>query len=265
MLSVGGPRGVISRTLAISRNLFWEVLRQRVLYLIGFFALFLLSSLRLISEIAIGTEDKIITDLGISGIGVFGLIVAVFVGTEMINKEIEKRTILVLLAKPISRSELIVGKHLGLAAVLALLIAITTMIYFAILSANNIDYQLGSILVAMVYIFLELSLLTAFAIAFGVLTSGLLGSLLTFGIYLMGHLSPDIVKAGALTENPAIITLTKYLYLILPDLTKLDLKNMAVYGQLPPLPTLAFNAVYAIFYTVLVLSITTLAFRRREF
>lgn len=265
MLSVGDPRSVIARIFAISHNLFWEVLRQRVLYLIGFFALFLLGSLRLISEIAIGTEDKIITDLGIGGIGVFGLIVAVFVGTEMINKEIEKRTILVLLAKPISRAELIVGKHLGLSAVLAILIATTTIIYLAILSLNRINYQMGSILVAMVYIFLELSLLSAFAIAFGVLTSGLLGSLLTFGIYLMGHLSPDIVKAGALTENPAIITFTKYLYLILPDLTKLDLKNMAVYGQLPPFPTLAFNAIYAIFYTVLVLSITTLAFRKREF
>ena len=256
----------IGRIIAIASNVFREVIRDRVLYLIGFFAIFLVGSLRLLSEFAIvGTENKIIVDLGLAAIGAMGLIVAVFIGTGMIQKEIEKRTILLVLAKPVARAELIAGKHLGLSAVLAVLVAATTAIYLGFLSLNQIDYPLGSILVAVFYIFLELSLLAAFAITFSVFTSSLLATLLAFGVYLMGHLSPDIVKAGQLSENPAIESFTKNLYLVLPDLSRLDLKNMAVYGSLPDLASLLGNAVYALLYTAFLLAIANLIFWRREF
>lgn len=254
-----------SRILAIAVNVFWEVMRERVLYLIALFALFLLGSLRLLREFALGTEYKIITDLGIAGIGVLGLIVTIFVGTGMINKEIEKRTILVLLAKPISRADLIVGKYFGLSLVLAILIFFTSLIYLVFLSLNRVEYPLGSMVVALFFIFLELSLLTAVAIAFGVFTSSLLATLLTFGVYVMGHLSPDIIKVGELSKNPALISFTRKLYLILPDLTKLDLKNQAVYGLLPDLNTLLFNGIYAVIYIVLLLAIANLIFRQKQF
>lgn len=254
-----------SRILAIAINVFWEVMRERVLYLIALFAIFLFGTLRLLREFSLGTEYKIITDLGIAGIGVIGLIVAIFVGTGMINKEIEKRTVLVLLAKPISRADLIVGKYFGLTGVLGILIFCTSLIYLIFLSLNRVEYPLGSMVIALFFIFLELALLTAVAIALGVFTSSLLATLLTVGVYVMGHLSPDIIKAGELSENPALIGFTRNLYLILPDLTKLDLKNQAVYGLLPDLPTLLFNGIYAVIYIVLLLAIANLIFRQKEF
>jgi len=254
-----------SRILAIALNVFWEVMRERVLYLIALFALFLVGTVRLLREFALGTEFKIITDLGIAGIGVLGLIVAIFVGTGLINKEIEQRTILVLLAKPISRADLIVGKYLGLSAVLAVVVFCSSAIYLGFLSFNQVSYPLGSMVVALFFIFLELSLLTAVAIALGVFTSSLLATLLSVGVYVMGHLSPDIIKAGELSENQAVKSFTKNLYLILPDLTKLDLKNQAVYGIIPDFSTLLFNAVYAAIYIVLLLAIANLIFRQKEF
>lgn len=254
-----------SRILAIALNVFWEVMRERVLYLIALFALFLVGTVRLLKEFALGTEYKIITDLGIAGIGMLGLIIAIFVGTGLINKEIEKRTILVLLAKPISRADLIVGKYLGLSGVLAVVIFCSSLIYLGFLSLNQVSYPLGSMVIALLFVFLELSLLTAVAIALGVFTSSLLATLLSLGVYLMGHLSPDIIKAGELSENPGLKSFTKNLYLILPDLTKLDLKNQAVYGIIPDLSTLLFNAVYAVIYIVLLLAIANLIFRQKEF
>lgn len=254
-----------SRILTIALNVFWEVMRERVLYLIALFALFLVGTVRLLREFALGTEFKIITDLGIAGIGMLGLIVAIFVGTGLINKEIEQRTILVLLAKPISRADLIVGKYLGLSAVLAVVVFCSSAIYLGFLSLNQISYPFGSMAIALFFIFLELSLLTAVAIALGVFTSSLLATLLSLGVYVMGHLSPDIIKAGELSENQAIKSFTRNLYLILPDLTKLDLKNQAVYGIIPDFPTLLFNAVYAAIYIVLLLAIANLIFRQKEF
>ncbi|MGD1715639.1 ABC transporter permease [Dapis sp. BLCC M172] len=255
----------LGRIIKIAKNVFWEAIRDRILYLIGFFALLMVAAVRLIPELSVGTEDKIILDFGLAAISILGLIVTVFIGTGLVNKEIEKRTVYILVAKPLSRSELIVGKHIGLSAVLAVLLVAMTLIYGLIVSLNGIYYPIGSILVTVIFIFIQLSLLTAVAILFGVFTSSLLATLFTFGIYLMGNLSRDLVKLGDLSDNPGIKKLMMGLYVVLPDLSRLDLKNDAVYGLLPSMATLVTNFGYALLYTMLVLSITIAIFARREF
>lgn len=254
-----------ARTLVITTNVFREVMRDRVLYLIGLFALFLIACVRLLPEIAATTENKILLDVGLAAMSLLGLVIAVFVGTGLINKEIEKRTVLVLMAKPISRTEFIVGKHLGLSAVLAVLVAAMTAIYMAILVVNRVAFPIGSILVSSLYLFLQLSLVTAVAIVFGVFTSSLLATLLTFAVYLMGNFSRDLVTLGALSKNPAVENLTRSIYLVLPDLARMDLKNQAVYGQLPSPNLLLENAVYGILYIIVLLAIAIFVFSRREF
>jgi ABC-type transport system involved in multi-copper enzyme maturation permease subunit len=254
-----------ARIWAIASNGFREVIRDKILYTIVFFALLLVIALQLLPEIAATTEDKILLDFGLAAIGVLGVIVAIFVGTGLINKEIEKRTVLVLIPKPLNRAEFIIGKHLGLSAVLAVIIVAMTAIYLIILSLGKIQYPLISILVSTLFLFLELCLITAVALMFGVFTSSLLAALLTFGVYLMGNLSPDLLKLGSLSKNSNAQALTDTLYLVLPDLSRLNLKNEAVYGILPSPVTLLGNGVYALLYMVLLLAIAILIFSRREF
>ncbi|MBE9011086.1 ABC transporter permease, partial [Pseudanabaenaceae cyanobacterium LEGE 13415] len=117
--------GTFTRIIAIASNVFREVMRDRVLYLIGLYAAGVLLASRLLPEVAASTEDKILLDLALAVMPVLGLIVAIFIGTNLVNKEFEKRTVFVLIAKPVSRAEFIIGKHWGLSAVLAILI--TTM------------------------------------------------------------------------------------------------------------------------------------------
>ena len=253
------------RIWAIASNGFREVIRDRIFYLIGLFTLLLLLALRLLPEVAATTQDKIFLDVGLGSIEFLGVIVAVFVGTGLINKEIEKRTVLVLIPKPVTRAEFIIGKHLGLSGVLAILTVATTLIYLILLSFSKIEYPLASILVSTLYLFLKLSLLTAVALVFGVFTSSLLATLLTVGVYLMGNLSRDIVTVGNLSGNSNIESLTQNLYLFLPDLSRLNLKNEAIYGILPSPPTLLSNGAYGLFYTVLLLAIAILIFSGREF
>ena len=256
-----------TRVFTIGSNVFREVVRDRILYIIALYALLLGGAVMLIPQIAGGAEDKIILDFGLAAMNVLGLIVAVFVGTGLVNKEIEKRTVLVLIAKPISHSEFITGKHLGLAAVLGALIAAMTAIFIALLQLNHLSYPLGSILLAVVYLFLQLCLVTAIALVLGVFTSTVLATLLCFGVYLMGNLSQDLLEFGRLSKNPAIEQLVRNLYLVLPDLSRLDLKNQAVYGfsALPDAMTLLTNAIYGVVYTVLMLAIAIIVFSRREF
>ncbi|NEN98298.1 MAG: ABC transporter permease [Moorea sp. SIO3I7] len=255
----------LARIWAIAANGFREVIRDRVLYLIGFFALALGIALRLLPEVAATTEEKIFLDLGLAAMGILGVIVSVFVGTGLINKEIEKRTVLVLIPKPLNRAEFIIGKHLGLSGVLAVLVVAMTTIYLLGLRASSIEYPVVSILVSVVYQFLELSLITAVALMFGVFTSSLLATLLTFGVYMMGHLSRDLVELSKLSENPGIERMTETLYLVIPDLSRLNLKNDAVYGVLPPFPELFLNGLYGLLYIVLLLAIAILIFWQREF
>ena len=255
----------IARIWAIASNGFREVIRDRVLYLIGFFALLLVLALQLLPEVAATTEDKIFLDFGLAAISILGVVVAIFVGTNLINKEIDKRTLLVLIPKPLNRAEFIIGKHLGLVGVLASLIVAMTGIYLALLSFSRVEYPLGTILVSTLYQFLELSLITAVALLFSVFTSSILAALLTFGVYLMGNLSRDLLELGNISRNSNVQTLTQSLYLVLPDLSRLNLKNEAVYGILPSPVTLLGHGLYGLLYTVLLLAIAILIFSRREF
>ena len=255
----------ILRIWAIAANGFREVIRDRILYFIGFFALLMAFAWRLLPEIAVGTHQKIFLDLGLAAIGLLGVIVAVFVGTGLINKEIDKRTILVLIPKPLSRAEFILGKHLGLSGVLAVMLGVMLVIYLLMLLGMKVSFQALPLIVSVFYLGLELILIAAVAIAFGVFTSSIIATLMTFGVYLMGHISKDLIQLGIISKNANILAITKNIYLILPDLERLNFRNEAVYGLLPSADVLIGNALYSLVYTGLLLGISILIFSRRQF
>jgi ABC-type transport system involved in multi-copper enzyme maturation permease subunit len=255
----------ILRIWVIAANGFREVIRDRILYFIGFFALLMAFAWRLLPEIAVGTHQKIFLDLGLAAIGLLGVIVAIFVGTGLINREIDKRTILVLIPKPLSRAEFILGKHLGLSGVLAVMLGVMLVIYLLMLLGMKVSFQALPLIVSVFYLGLELILIAAVAIAFGVFTSSILATLMTFGVYLMGHISKDLIQLGIISKNPNILAITKNIYLILPDLERLNFRNEAVYGLLPSADVLIGNALYSLVYTGLLLGISILIFSRRQF
>jgi ABC-type transport system involved in multi-copper enzyme maturation permease subunit len=254
------------RIFVLAKNVFLEMVRDRVLYILGFYAIILVGARFILPELAAASESKILLDFGLAAMSAIGTIIAIFIGTGLINKEIEKRTILVLISKPVSRSEIITGKFFGLSAVLSVLVIIMTGLYLVCLQVAQINYSLPSILIATTFILLQLCLVAAVAIAFGVFTSSLLATALTFGVYLMGNATQDLLKLSS-NGNSGIKYLTQALYLILPDLSRLDVKNYAVYGlqALPSQTALLTNAGYGLCYSAMLLAIAILIFSRREF
>ncbi|WAL62498.1 ABC transporter permease [Thermocoleostomius sinensis] len=257
----------LNRTRVIAANVFREVIRDRALYLLVFFATVMVVAVALLPEVAASAEEQMILDVGLAAIGVLGLAVAAFVGTGLVNREIEKRTVYAMIAKPVSRSEFIVGKHWGLTAVLAVLVLAMTAIYIGILTAKQIPVSIASVLLSALFQILELALVAAVALLFGVLTSSLLATMLTIAIYCVGHLSRDLLSIGALTDNAELHQITEVLFLLLPDLSRLNLKNQAVYGMemLPPPAELLSHAGYGLLYTLLLLTLTVGIFSRRQF
>lgn len=255
----------IRRIWVVATNVFRSVVRDRVLYLLGLFTLILLLASRLLPEISSVAAEKTLVDLGLAAIAVFSLVVTLFVGSGLINREIEQRTVFTALSKPLSRSEFIIGKHLGLSAVTAVLIGTMGLVYLVVLQSYGIDFDWRYMGLTLLFLLLELALLNAFALLFGVSTSSLLATLLTLAVYITGHLSPDVVKLARLTDNPGLQQAVKGLYLILPDLSQFNLRNDSVYGILPATPTLIATAAYGVAYTVFILMLSSLIFSKKEF
>lgn len=250
---------------AIGKHVFLELLRERLLYLAGLYAVGLVAGGALITEVAAATENKIITDFGLAMMLIFGLVIVIFTTPNLLAREVEKRTIFIVIAKPISRLELVVGKHLGLLGALAVLLVVMAGLYLGYLSILNIAYPLIPILTAIGFMLIELALLTAAALLFSVFTSPLIAIFLTLATFFIGHLSADVITLGRVIRNPQLLAILKGFFLVVPDLSRLDLKNTAVYGLLPDAGVLSASVVYGILYTVFLLALTVFIFARREF
>ena len=251
------------RIAAIAAKEFRGVMRDRLPYCIGLFALLWGLALRIVPAVAAGAGDKILIDVGLGAIGLLSALVVTFVGTELMARDIEQRTVLLLLPKPISRAALVAGKHLGLVSVAIALVAAMAVLYLGGLSLAGIAYPLGSLSVALAYLVLELALLAAVALAWGAFAGSLLAALLTLGVYATGHASRNLLELGQMSDRAGAVALSQALYLILPDLSRLNWRNEAAYGLLPPPPELAGHPLYGVAYTGGVLAIAI--FARREF
>ena len=195
----------------VAVNTFREAVRDRVLYNLVFFALVMIGAAILVGQISIGIERLVIVNLGLSAISIFGLVMAVFIGVGLVSKEMEKRTLYSLLAKPVRRWEFLVGKYAGLLLTLAVNTSFMTLGLAAALFYVGRPFVQsdGSILIAVYFILLELALVTALALFFSCFSSPMLSTLFTLGIYVTGVFAGDIRDFGDLTRNPAVKAATQ--------------------------------------------------------
>ena len=153
--------------VAIGLNTFREAIRDRVLYLLLVFALVVIGASRLLALLTVGSEDKIIKDLGLSAISIFGILTAVFLGVSLVFKEIDKRTIFTLLANPVPRWQFVLGKYLGLMAVLTVNVTLMSLVLGLILGGGTVLALCPAVTLTVV----ELALVTAFALLFSSFTN----------------------------------------------------------------------------------------------
>ncbi|HXI02189.1 MAG TPA: ABC transporter permease [Candidatus Saccharimonadales bacterium] len=248
---------------AIAINTFREAIRDRILYLILAFAIVLILASRAISLLTVGSEEKIVKDLGLAAISLFGVATAIFVGVGLVFKEIEKRTIYTLTSKPIRRSQFILGKYLGLALVLLVNLSIMTLAFYLLLWMKG--YLDANLWKAILLIFIELLLVTAFAIFFSSFSSPLLSSLFTVTVYLVGHLSWSLRLLEARVPSAGGKWVLEGLYRVLPNLEYLNVKGEVVHQIPVPGTDVAWAVLYGLSYTAVVLLAAAGIFRRRDF
>jgi ABC-type transport system involved in multi-copper enzyme maturation permease subunit len=250
----------------VAVNTFREAVRDRVLYNLVVFALIMIGAAILVGQVSVGIDRLVIINLGLSAISLIGLVMAVFIGVGLVYKEIEKRTLYSLLAKPLRRWEFLVGKYIGLLLTLAVNTSMMT------LGLAGALYYVGppfvrsdvTVLVAVYFILLELGLVTALALFFSCFSSPTLSTLFTLAIYVTGIFANDIRDFGHLTHNRVVEAITSILYYLVPNFHNFNAIAAAGHGDLVPLTLIWQNTVYAILYVTLLLIAAAAVFSRRN-
>jgi ABC-type transport system involved in multi-copper enzyme maturation permease subunit len=257
----------IGRTLAIAHNAFREAVRDRVLYNLVLFVLLLIAGAIFLGELSAGQEAKIIVDLGLSAMLLFGAFIAIFVGVGLVYKEIERRTLYAILSKPIGRGQFLLGKYLGLC--LTLLINVLVMGFGVSLALvyvrrgwNPLALQIWP---AIFLIYFELMIITAVALLFSSFSSPALSALLTFFVFIIGHFSADLKSLATTGNSAAARLLFRTLYYLLPNLTNFSMITPAAHGVTPSASAFALATVYMLVYVGMLLAAATLIFSRRNF
>jgi ABC-type transport system involved in multi-copper enzyme maturation permease subunit len=256
----------LSRTSAIARNAFREAVRDRVLYNLVIFALLLIAGAIFLGELSAGQEAKIIVDLGLSAILLFGVFIAIFVGVGLVYKEIERRTLYAILSKPVGRGEFLLGKYLGLSLTLLVNVLImgVGLSLALIFVKRGFDPLVIRIWPAILLIYVELTILTGVALFFSSFSSPALSALLTFFVFVIGHFSADLKTLAHSMGSAPARWLFAGLYYLLPNLANYNIITPAAHGVSPePVPVL-MAIVYGLVYVGVLLAATTLVFRRRN-
>ena len=257
----------LSRIFTIARNAFREAVRDRVLYNLVLFVLILTAGAIFLGELSAAQESKIIVDIGLSAMLIFGAFIAIFVGVGLVYKEIERRTIYAIFAKPVSRGEFLVGKYLGLCLTLLVnVVVIGTGVSLALLYVKGgWEPLILSVWPAVLLIYLELMILTAVALLFSSFSSPALSALLTFFIFIIGHFSADLKTFAASMGTQSARYFFGALFYLLPNLANYSYITPAAHGQSPTFQTLLPVFLYAVVYITLLLAAATLVFNKRNF
>ncbi|MBZ5495810.1 MAG: ABC transporter permease [Acidobacteriia bacterium] len=261
------------RVLTIAGNTFRENIRDKVLYNLILFALLMILSSFVLGQLTLGYEDKVIIDLGLSSISVFGTLIAIFIGIGLVYKELERRTVYALLAKPVHRWEFILGKYLGLLFTLLVNVAIMT-VGLALTLAYHGGVSLSGylhLLPAVYLIFLSLALTTAVALLFSAFSTPALSALFTFFLWIIGHFNADLLQFARLTKSAVAEFVSMIFYYVLPNISNfstLDSRNViqsAAYYEPINAAAIGWATVYAILYCSVLLAAAATIFSRRDF
>ncbi|HKW33208.1 MAG TPA: ABC transporter permease [Candidatus Acidoferrum sp.] len=256
----------MKRVAVVALNTFREAVRDRVLYNLLFFALAMMAASIIAGQISIGIEETVIATLGLSAISLIGLLIAIFIGVGLVSKEMDKRTLYALLAKPVRRWEFLLGKFGGLILTLAVNTAAMGVGLFLALVYVKPTLERGdaTVFVAVYFIWLKLALVVALALLFSCFTTPLLAILFTSGIYIVGLYVQELREMPKGLMSPGMTIFTKGLSYLLPNFENFNIMAQAAHSRPVSGAFLLQNTLYAAVYCTVVLTAAILVFSRRN-
>ncbi|MBI4557828.1 MAG: ABC transporter permease [Candidatus Hydrogenedentes bacterium] len=251
------------RIVAVAQNTLRETTRDKVLYVLLFFAGITILGSKALGWISIGQDIKIVKDISLAAVSVFGALISIFVGTSLVYKEIDKRTVYTILCRPLYRYEFILGKYLGLAVLLAMVTGTMTAVAAAYVVAlgGTLD---STFFLAALLVYWQLLLITAFAVLLSSLTSPILGAIIVFSIYVAGHATRILIELPPHFDDTLAKNVLNWVYYLVPNLTNFDIRSEAA-NDIPVAPGyVVWALLYGTAYTAMILTLAALAFEDKD-
>jgi ABC-type transport system involved in multi-copper enzyme maturation permease subunit len=256
----------VTKILAIASVAIREAIRQRLAVNLLVFALALVAASLTVSSLTFGEQYRIIVDLGLSSMEIFGTLIATFLGAGLIARDVERRSVYPVLAKPVSRAQYVVGRYLGLLATTTLNLLVMALVFAAVLGlyTGGLGF-LGEtpfflVLLAMV---VQFAMVAAVATFFSAFTTTTLAAIFTLSLVVAGHLASDLVRYWA-TRGPWAGRLGTAVYAVVPNLEALNLKEAMVYKDAVSIGFAVTGLGYGIAYAAAVLAFAAAVFGRRD-
>lgn len=253
----------MNRIKTVAANTFRESIRDKVLYVLLFFAVATILGSKVLGWISIGQDVKIIKDICLAAMSVFGTLIAIFVGANLVYKEIDKKTLYTLLAQPMKRYEFMLGKYMGLLAVIVVSLGFMTAgsSAFLWLMGGAIDAVWFQ---AILLILIKLVLLTAFSILLSTLVSPILGAIIVVSFYVTGHATEVFKDLPSQFDGTMSKHVLEFLYYIIPNLSLFNLQSEASNSVPVAGGYIAYALVYGLAWTALFLVLACMAFEGRD-
>jgi ABC-2 type transport system permease protein len=253
----------MKNTLTVAKFTYLEVYRSKVMLSIVFIAIGVLFISYIASEFAYGAPAKVALDFGYGLTSISNLVMAVFIGSTLLSKEIESRTLYMILSRPISRTSFMFGKAIGLSSVLIINTIVLSSISVCIF--HYLDGQVNSLMFWTAWFsFLEALIVMLFSITFSLITSNALAVIYTIGVWIVGH-SLGATSKMIFTKQSYFLNYTiKIFSSVIPDLEKINLKDLLIYHQNVPTDYLVKAQLYTIPFLAALLFIISFLFRNKN-
>jgi Cu-processing system permease protein len=261
---------MIGRIWAIALNTFREAVRIRVMY--GILVLVLGANLMtlVLGELAAVDGARVTRDVGLAGISLFGSLTAIFLGVFLLYTEVQRRTIHAIVSKPIERWEFVVGKYVGMALVLSVLVAVFAIAMLGMLVIQDVPIA-SAIGKAIALAWFEVLVVAAIAIFFSSFSTPFLSGIFALALFAIGRVTPDI-EAATQAGSAAIRWTTKLTLYIVPDLhlfsvsgRTLDGASVSVHGDFVSWGYVGLSGLHGLCWIAGLLALAALLFHRRDF
>lgn len=249
---------------ALSLNGFREARRNRVSVVVAVFTLGLLLSSTLVTEVTVYTFQRVLADVGLGAMAVTLVMLAIFLSSGLLGREIERRTIFLVVSKPVSRALFIVGRLAGNMLTLAALLLAMSVVFFTQEALYGLSVTQPQ-LVAAGMLWVELLVISSVGFAMSSFASQLVSAVVTTGVYFAGHLSADIYNLASRSDSTAIQWVGKGTYYVLPNLARLNFRPQASYDVVTPAMDIVQSAAYGVGYAGVMVALAVFIFSRRDF
>jgi ABC-type transport system involved in multi-copper enzyme maturation permease subunit len=249
--------------LTIAGQTFTEARRNRVFYSLFLFALVVVVSSIIFTEVTATTMDRVLKDTGLAAINVFALALTIFAGVGIINREIDRRSIYTVLAKPVSRFSYILGKYLGLVSIILATSSLMFVGLLVVMKMYRTDIHTG-IFLGFMGVLLEVMVLGAVAVLCSTFTTSFISAFICAAVYFSGHLSTEFLRVVRKTTGVRR-AVGEAIYYLVPNLDRFNFKYHATYDLSIASTTLIAVVLFGLAYSGAALLAAVIVFQRRDF